>query len=105
VPDPCIESCDHVAGILSLLCAQAGARTVYAVEASALADIIPQVAKENNFSDVIKVCGAVPKTVTSHINTTWLINSKIKLQCFRNLEFDAFLIHVCSVVHYLELTK
>jgi len=35
---------------------------VYAVEASALADIIPQVAKENNFSDVIKVCDAVPKT-------------------------------------------
>jgi len=44
------------------LCAQAGARIVYAVEASALANIIPQVAKENNFSDVIKVCDAVPKT-------------------------------------------
>lgn len=42
-------------GILSLFCAQAGARVVYAVEASALANIIPKVAKENNFSDVIKV--------------------------------------------------
>ena len=45
------------------------------------------------------------RQVTSHINTTRLINSKIKLQCFRNLEFDAFLIHVCSIVHYLEPTK
>jgi len=62
VLNPCIESCDHVAGILSLLCAQAGARIVYAVEASALANIIPQVAKENSLSDVIKVCDAVPKT-------------------------------------------
>lgn len=60
--NPCIESCDHVAGILTLLCAQAGARIVYAVEASALSNIIPQVAKENNFSDVIKVCDAVPET-------------------------------------------
>ena len=35
---------------------------VYAVEASALANIIPKVAKENNFSDVIKVCDTIPKT-------------------------------------------
>jgi hypothetical protein len=55
-------SCDHVAGILSLFCAQAGAKIVYAVEASALANIIPRVAKENNFSDVIKVCDAIPQT-------------------------------------------
>lgn len=61
VLNPYNESRDHVAGILSLFCAQAGARIVYAVEASALANIIPQVAKENNFSDVIKVCDAVLK--------------------------------------------
>jgi hypothetical protein len=61
VLNPHILSCDHVAGILSLFCAQAGARIVYAVEASALANIIPKVAKENNFSDVIKVCEAIPK--------------------------------------------
>jgi hypothetical protein len=59
---PRSESRDHVAGILSLFCAQAGARIVYAVEASALADIIPQVAKENKFSDVIKVSDVIPKT-------------------------------------------
>jgi predicted RNA methylase len=52
---------DHVAGILSILCAQAGAATVYAVEASVLANIIPRVAKENNFSDVIKVCDIISK--------------------------------------------
>jgi hypothetical protein len=34
---------------------------VYAVEASVLANIIPKVAKENNFSDVIKVCDAFSK--------------------------------------------
>jgi predicted fused transcriptional regulator/phosphomethylpyrimidine kinase len=34
---------------------------VYAVEASILANIIPKVAKENNFSDVIKVRGAISK--------------------------------------------
>jgi hypothetical protein len=49
----------HAAGVLSVLCAQAGAATVYAVEASVLANIIPRVAKENNFSDVIKVCEAI----------------------------------------------
>jgi protein arginine N-methyltransferase 6 len=50
---------NHVAGILSLFCAQAGARKVYAVEASGVANIIPKVAEENSFSDVIKVCGAL----------------------------------------------
>lgn len=59
---PPILLCDHVAGILSLFCAQAGARVVYAVEASALANIIPKVVKENNFSDVIKVCDPIPET-------------------------------------------
>jgi hypothetical protein len=49
---------NHVAGILSVFCAQAGASLVYAVEASALASIIPKVAEENNFSEVIKVCSA-----------------------------------------------
>ncbi|PSN31688.1 hypothetical protein C0J52_21914 [Blattella germanica] len=42
-------------GILSVLCAQAGAATVYAVEASNLATFIPGVATENGFSEVIKV--------------------------------------------------
>jgi predicted RNA methylase len=55
-------SSNHAAGILSMLCAQAGAAMVYAVEASALANIIPRVAKENNFSDVIKVCDAISET-------------------------------------------
>ncbi|XP_069701012.1 protein arginine N-methyltransferase 6 isoform X2 [Periplaneta americana] len=42
-------------GILSVFCAQAGASTVYAVEASNLADMIPKVAEENDFASVIKV--------------------------------------------------
>jgi hypothetical protein len=58
---PHIMFWNHVAGILSIFCAQAGARMVYAVEASVIAKIIPKVAKENNLSDVIKVCDAVSK--------------------------------------------
>lgn len=42
-------------GILSILCAQAGAKVVYAVEPSSVANIIPSVAEENNVSGVIKV--------------------------------------------------
>lgn len=42
-------------GILSLFMAAAGARKVYAVEASGMAAIIEKVACDNGFSDVIKV--------------------------------------------------
>ncbi|KFB43014.1 AGAP008846-PA-like protein [Anopheles sinensis] len=42
-------------GILSLFCAQAGARKVYAVEASNLAHLARAVVKENNFEQVIEV--------------------------------------------------
>ncbi|ETN66844.1 protein arginine n-methyltransferase [Anopheles darlingi] len=42
-------------GILSIFCAQAGARKVYAVEASNLARLAREVIKENNFQDVIDV--------------------------------------------------
>lgn len=42
-------------GILSLFMAAAGARKVYAVEASGMAAIIEKVARDNGFSDVIKV--------------------------------------------------
>ncbi|KAM3963332.1 arginine methyltransferase 8 [Aphomia sociella] len=42
-------------GILSIFCAQAGAKKVYAVEASNLAKLAKEIVKENNFEDVIEV--------------------------------------------------
>ncbi|KMQ96074.1 putative protein arginine n-methyltransferase [Lasius niger] len=42
-------------GILSIFCAEVGAKKVYAVEASTLANIIEQVSIENNLQDTIKV--------------------------------------------------
>lgn len=42
-------------GILSVFCAQAGAKKVYAVEASNIADIAKDVVKENNWEHVIEV--------------------------------------------------
>lgn len=42
-------------GILSLFCAKAGAKKVYAVEASNLAKVISEVASKNEFADVISV--------------------------------------------------
>lgn len=42
-------------GILSLFCAQAGARKVYAVEASNLALLAEKIVKENNFDNIIEV--------------------------------------------------
>nr|XP_012225402.1 PREDICTED: protein arginine N-methyltransferase 6 [Linepithema humile] len=42
-------------GILSIFCAQAGAKKVYAVEASALAEAIEQVLIENNVQNIIQV--------------------------------------------------
>ncbi|XP_075216451.1 arginine methyltransferase 8 isoform X2 [Lycorma delicatula] len=42
-------------GILSILCAQAGAKKVYAVEASNIASLAEEIVKENGFTDVIQV--------------------------------------------------
>ncbi|CAG9802184.1 unnamed protein product [Chironomus riparius] len=42
-------------GILSIFAAQAGAKKVFAVEASKLADLSREIVKENNFEDVIEV--------------------------------------------------
>ncbi|XP_075981313.1 arginine methyltransferase 8 [Anticarsia gemmatalis] len=42
-------------GILSIFCAQAGAKKVYAVEASNLAILAKEIIKENNFENVIEV--------------------------------------------------
>lgn len=42
-------------GILSIFCAQAGAKTVYAVEASNLANLAKEIVKENNFENIIEV--------------------------------------------------
>lgn len=42
-------------GILSALCAQAGAKLVYAVEASNLAHIALKTMEENNLTPVVKV--------------------------------------------------
>ncbi|XP_026491507.2 protein arginine N-methyltransferase 6 [Vanessa tameamea] len=42
-------------GILSIFCAQAGARKVYAVEASNMANLAKEIVKENNFEEIIEV--------------------------------------------------
>lgn len=42
-------------GILAVFCAQAGARTVYAVEASDVYKVAEETAKENGLENVIKV--------------------------------------------------
>lgn len=42
-------------GILSIFCAQAGAKKVYAVEASNIAQIARQIVKENGFESIIEV--------------------------------------------------
>uniref|UniRef100_T1GX56 type I protein arginine methyltransferase n=1 Tax=Megaselia scalaris TaxID=36166 RepID=T1GX56_MEGSC len=42
-------------GILSAFCAKAGAKTVYAVEASNLAKLALNIIQENNLSEVVKV--------------------------------------------------
>ncbi|CAH4030525.1 unnamed protein product [Pieris brassicae] len=42
-------------GILSIFCAQAGAKKVYAVEASNLANLAREIVKENNFEEIIEV--------------------------------------------------
>lgn len=52
------------AGILSLFAAAAGAAKVYAVEASATASIIKQVAAHNGYSDVITVLHSKVEHVT-----------------------------------------
>ncbi|XP_053614345.1 uncharacterized protein Art8 isoform X2 [Plodia interpunctella] len=41
-------------GILSIFCAQAGAKKVYAVEASNLANLAKEIIKENKFEDIIE---------------------------------------------------
>ena len=47
--------CRHPSGILSLFAAAAGAKRVYAVEASSTAALVEQVAADNNLSAVITV--------------------------------------------------
>ncbi|XP_068620050.1 uncharacterized protein Art8 [Battus philenor] len=42
-------------GILSIFCAQAGAKKVFAVEASNIANIAKDIIKENNFEEVVEV--------------------------------------------------
>ncbi|KQJ89935.1 hypothetical protein BRADI_4g28570v3 [Brachypodium distachyon] len=42
-------------GILSLFCAKAGAKHVYAIECSQMADMAKEIVKKNGFSDVITV--------------------------------------------------
>lgn len=42
-------------GILSIFAAQAGAKKVFAVEASNLASLSKEIIKDNGFSDVIEV--------------------------------------------------
>lgn len=52
-------------GILSVLCAQAGASKVYAVEASNYAAVTKEVATENKFENIIEVYIKNDKTNTA----------------------------------------
>jgi hypothetical protein len=70
---------------------------VYAVEASGLANIIPKVAKENNFSDVIKVRDAILEACNEPHNRSIACDTKIRLLCVTNLEFTAFLNYYYSL--------
>ncbi|KAH9643635.1 hypothetical protein HF086_006111 [Spodoptera exigua] len=51
-------------GILSIFCAQAGAKKVFAVEASNLANLAKEIVKENNFENVIEVIHSRVEDVT-----------------------------------------
>ena len=51
-------------GILSLLCARAGARAVYAVEASPMAEHLREIVARNGFSDVITVFDSAMEETT-----------------------------------------
>ncbi|XP_034835293.1 uncharacterized protein Art8 [Maniola hyperantus] len=51
-------------GILSIFCAQAGAKKVYAIEASNLANLAKEIVKENQFEDVIEVIHSKVERVT-----------------------------------------
>ncbi len=50
-------------GVLSLFCAQAGARKVYAVEASSIADQAVRIVKLNQMEDTIEVIKATLETI------------------------------------------
>lgn len=51
-------------GILSVFCAQAGAKRVYAVEASDIYKLAEEIVEENNFKDVITVIHSCVEDVT-----------------------------------------
>ncbi|XP_045452306.1 protein arginine N-methyltransferase 6 [Melitaea cinxia] len=51
-------------GILSIFCAQAGAKKVYAVEASKLANLAKEIIKENEFEEIIEVLHSKVEDVT-----------------------------------------
>ncbi len=63
-------------GILSLFCAQAGARKVYAVEASQMADVARRVVEKNGFSDVIEVRSTLLLFLTRCFNQSFNIGLK-----------------------------
>lgn len=54
-------------GILSIFCAQAGAKTVYAIEASELAKMCEEVIIENNLGNVIKVIHSKIEDLDSNV--------------------------------------
>lgn len=61
-------------GILSIFCAQAGAKKVFAVEASNLANLAKEIVKENKFENVIEVRKlqnslTIPKRIIELIKT------------------------------------
>lgn len=55
-------------GILSIFCAQAGAKKVYAIEASKIAGLAKEIVKENKFEDVIEVILKIYIRCNLHLN-------------------------------------
>eukprot|EP01065_Artemidia_motanka_P008375 TRINITY_DN14200_c0_g1_i1.p1 TRINITY_DN14200_c0_g1~~TRINITY_DN14200_c0_g1_i1.p1 ORF type:complete len:332 (+),score=75.98 TRINITY_DN14200_c0_g1_i1:74-1069(+) len=64
VADAVVVDCGCGTGVLSVFCAQAGAKAVYAIEASGAAALAAEVVKENGVADVVRVVhGSVEQLV------------------------------------------
>ncbi|XP_059478695.1 protein arginine N-methyltransferase 6 [Neocloeon triangulifer] len=61
-------------GILSLFCAEAGAKKVFAVEASRMADVALANSKENNFENIIEVIHKKVEDLTEEIQVDIIVS-------------------------------
>lgn len=66
-------------GILSIFCAQAGAKKVYAVEASNLANIARDIVRENKFEEIIEVLVLYDPFYYPSVNLLFLHSHKSRI--------------------------